>query len=117
MCGTGGMGLDWYGRPLWELLPADADAYFGKVLRQARPSTRTGRSGGLTVYFQFLPRHKAEICNLTGRVAECLLDEMNRPYASACLQLRVHLAASEIGQLFAGWREAGHLPQVRPGRP
>jgi hypothetical protein len=38
-------------------------------------------------------------------VADCLLDEMNRPYASACLQLRVHLAAAEIGQLFAGWRE------------
>jgi hypothetical protein len=32
---------------------ADADAYFGKVLRDARPSTRTGRAAALTVYFQF----------------------------------------------------------------
>jgi integrase/recombinase XerD len=23
----------WFGRPLWEMEPADADAYFGKVLR------------------------------------------------------------------------------------
>ncbi len=34
----------WFGRPLWELPPADADAYFGKVLRDAKPSTRTGRA-------------------------------------------------------------------------
>src|SRR6266568_2438474 len=46
---------DWFGRPLWEMQPADADAYFGKVLRGARPSTRTGRAAALTVYFQFLP--------------------------------------------------------------
>ena len=25
----------WFGRPLWEMEPADADAYFGKVLRNA----------------------------------------------------------------------------------
>ena len=43
----------WFGRPLWEMQPADADAYFGKVLRDARPSTRTGRAAALTVYFQF----------------------------------------------------------------
>jgi hypothetical protein len=34
--------------------PADADAYFGKVLRKAKPSTRTGRAAALTVFFQFL---------------------------------------------------------------
>ena len=43
----------WFGRPLWDMEPADADAYFGKVLRDARPSTRTGRAAALTVYFQF----------------------------------------------------------------
>ena len=32
---------DWFGRPLWEMQPKDADAYFGRVLRDARPSTRT----------------------------------------------------------------------------
>ena len=83
---TGHLGLlrDWFGRPLWEMQPADADAYFGKVLRDARPSTRTGRAAALAVYFQFLElRHKVEIYNLTGRVAECPLDEMNRPRANA----------------------------------
>ena len=71
---------DWFGRPLWEMQPDDADAYFGKVLRDARPSTRTGRAAALTVYFQFVElRHKIELHNLTGRVIECPLDEMNRP--------------------------------------
>jgi hypothetical protein len=45
---------DWFGRPLWEMQPPDADAYFGKVLRDAKPSTRTGRAAALTVYFEFL---------------------------------------------------------------
>jgi hypothetical protein len=55
-----------------------------------RPSTRTGRAAALTVYFQFVElRHKIELHNLTGRVIECPLDEMNRPRASAGLQLRV----------------------------
>jgi len=72
----------WFGRPLREMRPADADAYFGRVLRDARPSTRTGRAAALTVYFQFLElRHKIELHNVTGRVIECPLDEMNRPRA------------------------------------
>lgn len=33
---------DWFGRPLWEMQPADADAYFGKVLRAAKSSTELG---------------------------------------------------------------------------
>jgi len=105
---TGHLGLirGWSGRPLREMQPADADAYFGRVLRDARPSTRTGRAAALTVYFQFLElRHKIEICNLTGRVAECPLDEMNRPRASAGPQLRVPPAGEEIERLFSGWRE------------
>jgi integrase/recombinase XerD len=36
---------DWFDRPLWEMQPADADAYFGKVLRDAKLATRTGRAG------------------------------------------------------------------------
>ena len=61
----------------------DADAYFGKVLRDAKPSTRSGRAAAVTVFFQFLElRHKVEIHNLTGRVVECPLDEMNRPRMS-----------------------------------
>ena len=96
----------WFGRPLWEMQPEDADAYFGKVLRNAKPSTRTGRAAALTVYWEFLElRHKAEIYNLTGRVAECPLDEMNRPRATVDPQLRVPPIEPEIGRLFAGWRE------------
>jgi len=76
------------------------------VLRDARPSTRTGRAAALAVFFQFLElRHKIELHNLTGRVVECPLDEMNRPRASAGPQLRVPPAEAEVGQLFAGWRE------------
>ncbi len=97
---------DWFGRPLREMQPENADACFGRVLRDAKPATRTGRAAALTVYFQFLElRHKAEIYNLTGRVAECPLDEMNRPRASVDPQLRVPPAEAEIERLFAGWRE------------
>src|SRR6266478_4819927 len=92
---------DWFGRPLWEMQPVDADAYFGKTLRHARPSTRTGRAAALTVYFQFLElRHKIELHNLTGRVIECPLDEMNRPRASASPQLRIPPTEAEVEQLF-----------------
>ena len=75
------------------------------MLREAKPSTRTGRAAALTVYFQFLElRHKIELHNLTGRVIECPLDEMNRPRASVDPQLRIPPAVAEIEQLFAGWR-------------
>jgi hypothetical protein len=80
----------WFARPLWEMQPADADVYFGKVLRDAKPSTRTGRAAALAVYFEFLElRYKVEIYNLTGRVAECPLDEMNRPRAFVDPRLRI----------------------------
>ena len=96
--------------------PSGADTYFGKVLREAKPSTRTGRAAALTVYFQFLElRHKIELHNLTGRVIECPLDEMNRPRASAGPQLRIPPAEAEIEQLFAGWR--GELATCRKFAP
>jgi site-specific recombinase XerD len=96
---------DWFGRPLWEMQAADADAYFGKVLRDAKPSTRTGRAAAVTVYFQFLEvRHKVELHNLTGHVVECPLDEINRPRASVDPRLRIPPTETEIEQLFAGWR-------------
>lgn len=97
---------DWFGRPLWEMQPADADAYFGKVLRDAKPSTRAGRAAAVTVFFRFLElRHNVELHNLTGRVVECPLDEMNRPRMSADPQLRIPPTAGEVEQLFSGWRE------------
>lgn len=97
---------DWFGRPLWEMQPRDADNYFGKVLRSAKPTTRTGRAAALSVYFEFLElRHKVELHNLTGRMVESPLDEMNRPRAFVEAQLRVPPTEIETGQLFAGWRE------------
>jgi integrase/recombinase XerD len=44
----------WFGRPLWDMEPADADAYFGKVLRDAARGTRLARSQALRTYFVFL---------------------------------------------------------------
>lgn len=96
----------WFDRPLWEMQPTDADVYFGKVLRDAKPATRAGRAGALAVFFQFLElRHKVELHNLTGRVVECPLDEMNRPRASVEPRLRIPPSEAEIEQLFSGWRE------------
>ena len=61
------------------LQPTDADAYCGTGLREAKLSTRTGRSAALAAFFAFLElRHKVELHNLTGRVVESPLDEMNR---------------------------------------
>ncbi|WP_433709565.1 hypothetical protein ACQP2U_24130 [Nocardia sp. CA-084685] len=77
----------------------DADTYFGKVLRSAKPSTRTGRAAALTVFLHFLElRHKVELHNLTGRVVECPLDEINRPRGSVEPQLRIPPTAGEIEQ-------------------
>lgn len=70
----------WLGRPVWEMEPCDADAYFGKVLRGVAKGTRLSRAQALKTYFSFLElRHKVEIHNLCGRVVECPIDEMNRP--------------------------------------
>ncbi len=45
----------WFGRPLWDMEPADADAYFGKVLRDTAKGTRLSRAQALKAYFLFLP--------------------------------------------------------------
>ena len=59
----------WLGKPLWEMQPADADAYFGKVLRDAAKGTCLARAQALKTYFIFLElRHKAEIHQMTGHV-------------------------------------------------
>ena len=34
----------WFGRPLWDMEPKDADAYFGKILRGSPSGTRLARS-------------------------------------------------------------------------
>ena len=49
-------------------------------------------------------RHKAEIHQMTGRVAECPVDEMNRPRGAGRAALRIPPSAAQAGVLFAGWR-------------
>ncbi len=94
----------WFGRPLWDMEPADADAYFGKVLRGSPSGTRLARSQALTTYFMFLElRHKVELHRMTGRVIECPIDEMNRPRGTKDAQLRIPPSEPEVGTLFAGW--------------
>ncbi|WP_344611209.1 tyrosine-type recombinase/integrase [Dactylosporangium salmoneum] len=96
----------WFGRPLWEMQPADADAYFGRVIRDAAKGTRLARAQTLKTYFMFLElRHKVEIHQMTGRVVECPIDEMNRPRGGAEGKLRIPPSDMEIAQLFGGWRD------------
>ncbi len=95
----------WFGRPLWEMQPSDADAYFGRVLRGAAPGTRLSRAQAVKTYFVFLElRHKVELHALTGRVVECPIDEMNRPRGRHDAALRVPPTEQEMSRLFAGWR-------------
>ncbi|MGI8446816.1 MAG: hypothetical protein ACR2MP_06455, partial [Streptosporangiaceae bacterium] len=96
----------WCGRPLWDMEPADADAYFGKVIRGAASGTRLARTQALTTYFQFLElRHQVEIHQLTGRALACPIDEMNRPRGVWDARLRIPPTDDEVASLFAGWRE------------
>jgi site-specific recombinase XerD len=95
----------WFGAPLWELQPKDADQYFGRVLRDAAPTTRSNKAAALSVFFEFLQaRHRAELYRLTGRIADCPLDEINRPRGCGQALIRVPPTEREIEQLFAGWR-------------
>ena len=95
----------WFGRPLWEMEPADADTYFGAALRDGARNTRRGRAQALKTYFQFLElRHKVEIHQLTGRVTQCPIDAMNRPRGRGTASLRIPPSAAQVAALFAGWR-------------
>jgi site-specific recombinase XerD len=95
----------WFGRPLWEMEPTDADAYFGKVLRSAAPATRQLKAFALATYFRYLEiRLKAEIYQLTGRVVECPLDELNTPRGRHDMALRIPPEEIHIIALFTGWR-------------
>lgn len=49
-------------------------------------------------------RHKVEIHQMTGRIVECPIDEMNRPRGRQQAKLRIPPAA-RVDRLFAGWRE------------
>lgn len=62
---------------------ADADVYFGRVMRRAPSGTRLARSQALRTYFRFLELcYQTELHAMTGRVVSCPVDEMNRPLIS-----------------------------------
>ena len=106
----------WLGRPLWTMQPADADTYFGQVLRGAARGTRLARAQALKTYFLFLElRHKVEIHQMTGHVVECPVDEVNRPRGSQDAALRIPPSQAQVGMLFAGWR--GELAECRKFAP
>jgi site-specific recombinase XerD len=106
----------WLGRPLWDMEPADADAYFGKVVRGAARGTRLSRAQALKTYFLYLElRHEAEIHQMTGRIVECPIDEMNRPRGRQQARLRIPPTAEQVGRLFTGWR--GELATCRKFAP
>jgi site-specific recombinase XerD len=106
----------WLGKPLWEMQPADADSYFGQVLRGAARGTRLARAQALKTYFLFLElRHKVEIHQMTGHVVACPVDELNRPRGGRGAALRIPPSAVQVGVLFAGWR--GDLAGCRKFAP
>ena len=77
-------------RPLWDMEPPDADAYFGEVLRSTAKGTRLSRAQALKTYFLFLElRHKTEVHQMTGRVVECPIDEVDRPRGGRRARLRI----------------------------
>lgn len=107
---------EWFGRPLWKMDPEDANAYFGRVLREAPLGTRHARVSALCLYFEFLElRHKAELHAITGIIAECPIDEMNRPRGGKDARLRVLPLETEIKTLLAGWaQELGSCRKFAP---
>jgi hypothetical protein len=60
-------------------------------------------------------RHKVELHELTGRVVECPIDEMNNPRGGKEAALRIPPTAGELDTLFAGWR--GELVTCRKFAP
>jgi hypothetical protein len=59
-----------FGGLLWELPPAYADAYFGKVLRDAKPARASGGAAAVTGLFRLLEPRRKVTCRypLEGRV-------------------------------------------------
>jgi integrase/recombinase XerD len=107
---------DWFGHPLWDMEPADADAYFGRVMRHAAKGTRHARAAALTTYFGFLEaRHAVELHAMTGRVVACPVDEMNRPKGRKDARVRIPPQAGEIERFFGGW--AAELTACRKFAP
>ncbi|WP_181308972.1 hypothetical protein [Nonomuraea fuscirosea] len=104
----------WLRRPLWEMEPAAA-AYFGKVLRSTAKGTRLARAQAIKTFFLFLElRHEVELHQMTGRVVECPIEEMNRPRGGPLDRLRIPPTAEQVSRLFTGWRQGVAESSPRP---
>ena len=80
---------EWLGSPLWEMEPADADAYFGKMMRQAAagPGMPRGRAGDLLRVPGAAPPGRAARADRPG--GDLPVDEMNRPKGRKDARLRI----------------------------
>lgn len=95
---------EWFGGPLWEMEPADADRYFGQVHRSSPSGTRLAKAQALRIYFEFLElRHQVDLHAVTGRVVTCPVDDMNRPRGQKDAKLRIPPQREELAMLFSGW--------------
>lgn len=106
----------WFGRPLWEMEPADADRYFGQELRASPSGTRLVKAQALRMYFEFLElRHQVELHAMTGRLVSCPVDDMNQPRGHKDAKLRIPPRREELAVMFTGW--ASELATCRKFAP
>jgi len=97
---------NWFGRPLWEMQPEDADAYFGRALagREAVDAHRAGsRAGGLLPVPGVAAQGRDLQPDRPGDRVPAGRDEPTARLGQP--QLRVPPSEAEVERLFAGWRE------------
>ena len=106
--------------PLWQVKPADADAFLAGLRRAGlAASTRAGKAGVIAQFFDFaISRYQADINALTGWVIELPIDEYNRQSGSSLGKVRVPPSDAEVDRLFGGWAaslqdERRFLPAAR----
>lgn len=106
--------------PLWQVKPADADAFLAGLRRAGlAASTRAGKAGVIAQFFDFaISRYQADINALTGWVIEQPIDEGNRQSGSSLGKVRVPPSDAEVDRLFGGWAaslqdERRFLPAAR----
>ena len=106
--------------PLWQVKPADADAFLAGLRRAGlAASTRAGKAGVIAQFFDFaISRYQADINALTGWVIDQPIDEYNRQSGSSLGKVRVPPSDAEVDRLFGGWAaslqdERRFLPAAR----
>jgi integrase len=96
---------EWFGRPLWEMIPKDLDKFFGRDQKDRASGTKVRKAAAFAVYFEFLElRHQPAIHAATGYAVESPIDEVNRPRGGTHSRLRIPPTPAEVRELFTGWR-------------